>query len=103
MIAIDFDGVIAYHEGIERPHNLTNVPPVEDARDALHWIVANGYKPYVLTARPPDEHPQIKQWLSMNGFPNLEVTNVKKFETTLLIDDRAFRFTNWQDVCKYLG
>ena len=54
----------------------------------------------MLTARDPGNHPKVKQWLMANGFPPMEVTNVK-IPAFMYIDDRAIRFTNWSDIVNY--
>ena len=57
---------------------------------------------YVLCAREDEELPKIKEWLDKHGFPEMEVTNKKRKGTSLFIDDRCYRFTNWKDISKLL-
>lgn len=101
-IAIDYDGVIHDLPGIERKHDLDGTEPKLDAVGALWWLIAEGHDVWIFTARPVEEHPQIKKWLEKWGFPKLRITNIKE-PATIYLDDRAVRFTNWQDFCKLLG
>ena len=103
-IAIDFDGVIAKRHGIPREEEaFMLLQPVEEAKDALRWMVDNGFEPYVSTNRNESDWEYITRWLEVKGFPKMDVTDRKLPDTFLYIDDRALRFTNWMDVCKFLG
>ena len=102
-IGIDFDGVLVDRSGIVRGHEFIHEEPVKDAKDAVIWMKDKGYEPYVFTNRPEEEHRAIDSWLELHEFPGMLITNVKQPGTLLYIDDRAVRFTNWQDVCKLLG
>ncbi len=102
MISVDFDGVICERSGIPRPHFFDACPPVAEAKSALEYL-ATFHEVYILTARPKEEWPLIREWLEKWDFPIFEITNIKKLGTKVMIDDRAIRFTNWSDVCKYLG
>ncbi len=103
-IACDFDGVIAKRYGIPRKEAaFLDLEPVEDAKDALRWMVDNGFEPYISTNRNESDWEYITLWLRTHYFPEMIVTNKKLRDTVLYIDDRAFRFTDWMDVCKFLG
>lgn len=103
LCAIDFDGPICYREGILREHDFRNCLPAKEAIDSLWWMVSIDIEYYILTARPPSEWRDIVFWLHSHNFPGTRVTNIKKLGTKLIIDDRAVRFTNWRDICKYVG
>lgn len=99
-IAVDFDGVICQRMGIPRKPSIENTVPVADSKKALEWLIREGHDPYILTNR---EQQEVYDWLDRWQFPPISVTNMKQPETVLYIDDRAVRFTNWQDVCKLIG
>lgn len=103
IIAIDFDGVICKRSGIPRNHDFSKDFPVGGAKEAIEWLISVGHEPYVLTARTPEEWMDILNWMVKHKFPPIEVTNVKKLGTKVIIDDRAYRFTNWLDISKYFG
>jgi len=103
LIGCDFDGVIRKIGGFPRKAEFWDDPPVKDAVEAINHIVNEGHKVYILTARKKKWHPQIKKWCIRYGLPPLEVTNIKKDNTQLIIDDRAIRFdNNWLSISKLL-
>lgn len=96
-IAIDFDGVIIKRKGI--PTDMTwEDEPVEGALDSIKLLLEMGYKLYILTSNTDPD--RVREWLKDKGFPDLRVTNIKE-PSHVYIDDRALRFTNWQDIRKY--
>lgn len=99
--ALDFDGTLAKRNGIPtRTENIEDLVPMEGAVEAVKWLLACGHELYVFTN---NKYPQlIEQWLSKNGLPVLRVTNIKESGTKAYIDDRAIRFTSWQDIRKLL-
>lgn len=102
LYAVDFDSVLCKRDGFPRTSSFFNDPPVEGAREAVEYIWSIGHECYVLTARPSRYWKEIVVWLYHYGFPGMQVTNVKKPGTTLWIDDRAYRFTNWLDIIKLI-
>lgn len=83
--AIDFDGVLHRYSGwkdgkIEGPIDGA-LEGIEELRDAGHEVV-------VFTTRDKE---LVELWLERNGFPALEVTNVKR-SFYVLVDDRAISF-----------
>jgi hypothetical protein len=99
-ISIDFDGVVCKRTGIPRSKNILDEAPQEDAKEAIEWLMKQGHEVYIQSNRNKDE---IIVWLKEHDFPLLEIAKEKKDNTTVYIDDRSLRFTNWQDVCKYFG
>lgn len=97
-IAIDFDGVICKREGIPTIYDWDHVEPMEGALESINLLLKMKYEVYILTSN--FEPAKVIEWLSDYGFPKLEVTNIKK-PAHVYIDDRAMRFTNWQDIRKY--
>jgi hypothetical protein len=102
-IAIDFDGTIIERTGFPRKLNFLKDKPTKGCLDAVSWLISEGHEIYILTARTEEEFSLVKDWLDNNNFPSIEITNKKKPGTRLYIDDRSIRFTNWLDICKYIG
>jgi len=96
-IAIDFDGVIhAYRDGwIDG--SIYDVP-VFNSIEGLRALNHKGYNIIIFTAREDLE--AVKTWLAKWIALPIEVTN-KKPQAIAYIDDRAIRFTNWQDILNY--
>jgi hypothetical protein len=103
LYGIDFDGTLCKGVGIPRKGYFDSKPPMENAIDAIKWMISVNTEPYVLTSREIHEWKDIVIWLYKNGFPGMMVTNRKKKGTLIFLDDRAIRFTSWQDFCKLLG
>ena len=101
-LSLDFDGVICERNEIPRKKNWRKCKPMKLAKEGI-WTLLENYEVYILTNRPEEEWDDIYKWLLKNGFPSLLVTNKKLPNTFAYIDDRAIRFTNWLDICKYFG
>ena len=99
-IAIDFDGVVCKREGIPTLANWTKTKPVEGALNSIILLQELGHEVWILTSNPDLD--AVNKWLSVNNFPRLEVTNIRR-PANVYIDDRAIRFTNWQDIRKYFS
>jgi len=97
-IAIDFDGVICKREGIPTKLKWNDIP-MEGALDTI-LLLLQEHEVWVFTSNPKPN--RVKAWLLAHDFPELEVTNIKK-PANVYIDDRAIRFTNWQDIRKYFA
>ena len=94
-VAIDFDGVIhAYSQGFKGLDNAYD-EPVPGTFEALTKLKSLGFQLKILSSRPA---PVIEDWLKKYGFDGLisEVSN-HKFPATLYIDDRGFRFRDWNE------
>ena len=96
-IAVDFDGVIhKYSEGYKE--GTPDDVPVEGAKEALIQLRKRGFDVVIFTAR--DNLLEVKEWLNLYDFGEYLVTNNKP-KAIAYIDDRAIRFTNWQDMLNY--
>ena len=96
-ILCDFDGVICKRTGIPTKEGLGR--PMPGGLDAITLFMELGHKVLIFTSNPkPGE---VKKWLKRYHFPELQVTNIKE-PCHMIIDDRAVRFTNWQDIRKYI-
>lgn len=100
LISIDFDGVIVNRAGIPRKAGVMDSEPQQYAKEAIEWLMAQGHELYIQSTRSEDE---ILLWLKLHQMPLLRVTNKKLMGTSLYLDDRAVRFSTWQDFCKLLG
>lgn len=49
-----------------------------------------------------ENHEAVREWLKSSGFPELPITSMKP-KAIAYIDDRAIRFTNWDDIRKYFS
>ena len=100
-ISLDFDGVLVDHPDIPSDDkNWWKDKPVRGSLEAVNELSKN-HSLYICTARVDGELPLVEKWLRDNAFPKLEVTNKKKPYTDIYVDDRAIRFTNWNDIYKY--
>src|SRR6266550_662939 len=90
-ILLDFDATLHTYKGWEGPERMG--PPLAGARRAC-FELERDHKLVVFTTRPRDV---VVQWLVVNGFPKMEVTNVK-LPAKVILDDRAVCFTGtWTD------
>ena len=107
-IAIDFDGVI--HKYSKGWHDGTCYDEAMDGAGIALFRLIKLYKIFIFTTR--DVH-QVQEWMTNNFLfdteiiPNAEVfwnkknvigiTN-KKLAAVIYIDDRAYKFENWDKV-----
>ena len=112
-ICIDFDGVIhRYSRGWQGGEVYD--APIEGTREAMKWLVSEGYKVVILTARlqpkykdTEEQKAKMVRWLKENGFflnsHYHEITNNKP-SAIAYIDDQAVRFqNNWDEIKKRLA
>ena len=87
-IGVDLDGTLAeYHDWIGIEHIGKAIPPMMNR--VKDWL-AEGKKVKIFTARVtegPEAIRHIHTWLTAQGLPQLDVTNVKDFDMTELWDD----------------
>lgn len=110
-IAVDFDGVIHRYTKGWQDGSIYDTP-VEDSEKQLKRLIEKGYKVIIFTTRVnPEmggnvtlEREKMEEWLKANGFKDgvhyHEITALKP-KAIAYIDDRAIRFTNWEDMGKY--
>lgn len=112
-ISVDFDGVI-HRYSLGWHDDTIYDPPMPGAREALAEMLKY-HSVFIMSARPAA---QILLWCTRH-FPEIEfalvpqdtrywdvrgvvgITN-RKLPALCYIDDRAIRFTNWQDVLNYV-
>jgi uncharacterized HAD superfamily protein len=105
-LGIDFDGTLCkkqpYGDG------LIYEGPNTDARKVMQNLREEGFRLVVFTTRLNPGFPgnvdqklhEIENWLIKHDIPFDLVTNNKP-SAIAYIDDRAIRFTNWQDISNY--
>lgn len=71
--------------------------PVRGALESITRLQTHEFIVKVFTAREDLE--PVRRWLKKYKI-NCEVTNVKE-GCLAIIDDRAIRFTNWEDILRY--
>ena len=91
VLAIDFDGTIT-SEG----------KPIEGAKESLHKLYWDNRR-IIHSCRAATESGKrmIESWMNEYEIPYHEITAVKP-QADLYLDNKAIRFTNWQDFIKYL-
>ncbi len=100
-VAIDFDGVICKSEGIPTDKFVwAKREPVYQALEAVNHLINVGHTIWIFTSNPEPE--KVREWMDAHNFPKIKVTNIKE-PAHIYIDDRGLRFTNWQDMRRYLG
>jgi len=113
-IAIDFDGVIHRFSKGWQDGSIYD-PPIDGTKEALEKLATKGYRIVIHTTRfnheingkkTPQLIKELKKWLSRNGFEKgkhyHKITELKP-QAVAYIDDKAIRFTHWQDVIKHFA
>ncbi len=96
---VDLDGVLCTEEVfLERPL----AEPIAGAAEALRKLRAAGYVVVIYTARGWGEYRVAKRWLADHGF-EYDGLQMGKPVADVWIDDRAVRFTNWEETLRQLG
>ncbi len=98
-IMVDMDGVICSEE---RTFERALAKPLDGAREALAALRAAGHTIVIYTARGWAEYRVTKEWLDQHGML-YDGIHMGKPIAHVWIDDRAIRFTSWDDVRKQLA
>ncbi len=88
---VDLDGTLAVWNETSTLDRIGG--PIPAMVDLVRRMVDNGIRVKIFTARAgdPAQIPKIRAWMSQNGLPDLEITNVKDYYMERLYDDRAIR------------
>jgi len=88
-IGIDLDGTLAYYDKWRGIEHIGKV--IQPMLSFVNTLLDDGKKVKIFTARATDSKsiPYIREWLSQNNLPELEITNVKDFGMIMLYDDRC--------------
>jgi len=86
---VDLDGTLAHDTGFHGPEHIG--PPVPAMMARVKAWLRNGEEVKIMTARAanPGDLAFVRQWLTDNGLPALEITNQKDYRMIDLWDDRA--------------
>lgn len=87
---VDLDSTLAYYDRWGGIGDIGEPIPTMKNK-VLEWI-SKGIKIKIFTARAYCEEniKHIRKWLLLNGFPiNLEITNIKGIDCSLILDDKA--------------
>ena len=109
-IAIDFDGVIhtfdkGYHDG------TCYGEPIKGSLEAIRFL-SKKYNVIIFTAKAKPSRPLVngktgtelvREWLEKHNVMKYvsEITSEKP-RSFIYIDDKGYRFTNWEDTCRFL-
>ena len=99
-VLIDLDGVLHRANKGFADGTLYD-KPMPKARYSVEKLIEKGWEVVVFTARTQDQWPAVYEWLDKYNFPKMRITNIKE-PARFYIDNRAVRFTNWEDVIYYL-
>lgn len=95
MIAIDFDHTI--HDAANPIKGRRMGPPMDGAKEAIEKL-RQKHKIVIFTVWGDVKgRKTIADWMNYYKIPYDEITNIKP-NATVFIDDRAIRFTSWEEV-----
>ena len=106
LISIDFDGVIHDYQNGWQDGDI-NGKPMDRAFENILKLKDNGFDIAIFSTRNSVEGQilKMKEWFLDNKMQIEDVADllfpVSKPKALVYIDDRALRFTNWQDIRKY--
>ncbi len=88
---VDLDGTLAYYDRNSPFDEIGD--PVPDMLTLVKELINNGIRVKIFTARAqdPEQKPIIREWLKVNGLPELEITNIKDYNMQWLLDDRCIQ------------
>ena len=88
-IGVDLDGTLAHYKDWIGPQHIGD--PIKPMIDRVkRWINAGKIvKIFTARASVSSQIPYVKKWLSDNGLPTLEITNIKDMWMVELWDDRC--------------
>ena len=90
ILAIDFDNTL---------RSLDNGLPMQDAAKHMGYLKKNNHFLIIHSVR--NNSNIIRDWLDLYGIPYDDITNLKP-NADAYIDDKAIRFTTWEDTMKQL-
>lgn len=110
-VAVDFDGVLhkcskGYHDGTVYDE------PIEGSLESLQKLKDMGYDIVIFSCKSRSDRPKVDgkcgtemiwDWLEKYGVKHL-VSDVvsEKPRAFLFIDDKGYRFENWEDTIKFI-
>lgn len=98
ILAIDFDGVI--HDFKNPLTGRRMGAPINGAKEALEFFKKRG-DTIIIHSVWGDKPKAISDFMVYYGLPFDSITNIKP-NADVYLDDKAVRFTNWEEVCHSL-
>lgn len=99
-IAIDFDGVI--HDFKNPVEGRRMGATIEGTKEALRYFKQRGYEIIVFTVWGDEKGQKtISDFMNYYELPFNRITNIKP-QAEYYIDDKAIKFTNWEEVLKQI-
>lgn len=98
-IAVDFDATLMDRDAVHSGYRMG--PPTAGAILAMQRLAAEGHQLWVFTARDvqhPNQKKAVADWLDYFHIPFHGVTNIKRPEFEVFVDDRAIAFDSWPQV-----
>jgi hypothetical protein len=88
-IGVDLDGTLAHYTGDKGPDYIG--PPIPEMLDRVKKWLRDGQTVKIFTARASvtGDLAYVRQWLTTNGLPALEITCMKDYGLIEFWDDRA--------------
>ena len=97
-LGVDFDLTLC--KNTSHP-DYKPLEPIEGAKEYLDKLVEDGWKIIIYTSRAWHEYDMIENWLNSYQMPFRRIVCGKLF-CKYLIDDRAIKFTSWEEVYKQI-
>lgn len=95
VLAIDFDGVI--HDNKNPIPGRKMGLPIEGAKEAVTKYYLRGHRIIIFSVWANERGKKvIADWLKYYVIPFNDITNIKP-EADVYLDDKAVRFTTWND------
>ena len=95
ILAIDFDGTV--HDNIHPLPGRRMGVPSPGAKEALEGFKKRG-DTIIIFSVWGDKPKAIADWMQYYKIPYDSITNIKPHNINFLIDDKAVRFTTWNEV-----
>lgn len=84
---VDLDGTLAHYTGWKSPEDIGD--PIPAMMDRVKAWLMEGKPVKIFTARFPEHHGFVREWLFRHGLGGIPVTNVKGIDGMEFWDDRA--------------
>lgn len=99
IIAVDFDGTLMDPNNVRQGYRMGQPEP--GAILSMQRLKNQGHTLVIFTARNvqhPNQHKAVADWLTYFKIPFDGITNIKRPEFEVMIDNRALHFDTWPQV-----
>jgi hypothetical protein len=99
VIAIDFDDTLMNTQNVQSGYRMGR--PISGAILATQRLMTEGNQIVIFTARDvqkPSVYKSVEDWLKYFQIPFNGITNIKRPEFDIIIDNRALHFNSWPQV-----